>query len=236
MVSPIDWGFRKKLSGGLTPILMVVSHIALAQVTISVAKADFEISSKPTLRVQSGEAQLRQKRTLPMTAAERSRAAKRTAIWILRSRRLIYGQYCTMSARQRLAEEETMFRTGERFCFAAGIAVMAFSPLSSARADFFDDARQMFQKDIPHFFQAGVPHFFQDARMTSLAHSAGSRPATPERRASRVKIPGGRRLAETNVARRPRATEAGRTKSRWSTIDRREPVAKLLLRRTACCC
>jgi hypothetical protein len=38
MVSPIDWRFRKKLSGGLTPILMDVSHIALARVTISVAK------------------------------------------------------------------------------------------------------------------------------------------------------------------------------------------------------
>lgn len=33
---------------------------------------------------------------------------------------------------------------------------------SSARADFFDDARQTFQKDIPHFFQNDVPHFFQD--------------------------------------------------------------------------
>ena len=33
---------------------------------------------------------------------------------------------------------------------------------SSARADFFDGARQTFQKDIPHFFQTDVPHFFQD--------------------------------------------------------------------------
>jgi hypothetical protein len=37
---------------------------------------------------------------------------------------------------------------------------MAFYPLSSARADFFDDARQTFQKDIPHF-----------SKMISLAHS-----------------------------------------------------------------
>jgi NAD-dependent oxidoreductase involved in siderophore biosynthesis len=55
-----------------------------------------------------------------------------------------------------------MFRTGEQFCFALSIAVMTFYPLSSARADFFDDARQTFQKDVPHFFQSDVPHFFQD--------------------------------------------------------------------------
>jgi hypothetical protein len=43
---------------------MDVSHIALAQVTISVAKTNFEISSKPTLRVPSGGSQMRQKRTM----------------------------------------------------------------------------------------------------------------------------------------------------------------------------
>jgi hypothetical protein len=42
---------------------MDVSHIALAQVTISVAKTDFEISSKPTLRVPSGGSQMRHERT-----------------------------------------------------------------------------------------------------------------------------------------------------------------------------
>jgi hypothetical protein len=42
---------------------MDVSHIALAQVTISVAKTDFEISSKPTLRVPSGGSQMRHKQS-----------------------------------------------------------------------------------------------------------------------------------------------------------------------------
>jgi hypothetical protein len=41
-------------------------------------------------------------------------------------------------------------------------ALLAYFGASSARADFFDDARQTFTKDVPHFFQKDVPHFFQD--------------------------------------------------------------------------
>jgi hypothetical protein len=55
-----------------------------------------------------------------------------------------------------------MFKIGGQFCFTLWISAMAFCPLLSARADFFDDTRQTFQKDIPHFFQSDVPHFFQD--------------------------------------------------------------------------
>jgi len=55
-----------------------------------------------------------------------------------------------------------MFRTAGQFCVTLSLAAIAFSPLSSARADVFDDTRQTFQKDIPHFFQSDVPHFFQD--------------------------------------------------------------------------
>jgi hypothetical protein len=45
--------------------------------------------------------------------------------------------------------------------FAAVPALLALAP-RSARADFFDGARQTFQTDIPHFFKQDVPHFFQD--------------------------------------------------------------------------
>jgi hypothetical protein len=43
----------------------------------------------------------------------------------------------------------------------SSLAVLACLAPTSARADFFDDARRTVQNDIPHFFQSDVPHFFQ---------------------------------------------------------------------------
>jgi hypothetical protein len=55
-----------------------------------------------------------------------------------------------------------MFKAGWHLYFALSIAMIVLCPTLSARADFFDNARQTFQQDIPHFFQSDVPHFFQD--------------------------------------------------------------------------
>jgi len=54
-----------------------------------------------------------------------------------------------------------MVKAGLRLSVALPIALMV-CPAFSARADFFDGARQTFQQDIPHFFQSDFPHFFQD--------------------------------------------------------------------------
>jgi hypothetical protein len=43
----------------------------------------------------------------------------------------------------------------------AMLTLVSLAP-TSARADFFDDARRTVNTDIPHFFQTDVPHFFQD--------------------------------------------------------------------------
>jgi hypothetical protein len=83
--------------------------------------------------------------------------------WNPTDKRPIYGSYCgIMSGQRQHIGERSMFKIGGQFCFTLWISVMAFCPLLSARADFFDNARQTFQKDIPHFFQSDVPHFFQD--------------------------------------------------------------------------
>jgi hypothetical protein len=55
-----------------------------------------------------------------------------------------------------------MLKAGWHLHFILPIAMTALCPIVSARADFFDNARQTFQQDIPHFFQSDVPHFFQD--------------------------------------------------------------------------
>jgi hypothetical protein len=70
----------------------------------------------------------------------------------------------------------------------------------SARADFFDDARQTFQKDIPHFFQNDVPHFFQD----DIPCAFGGQPTSHTRKYCKDRENSARRPAE-NPGRAPTA-------------------------------
>jgi hypothetical protein len=58
--------------------------------------------------------------------------------------------------------ERMMMKIAARSSLILSAAVLGCIGASSARADFFDDARQTFTKDVPHFFQKDVPHFFQD--------------------------------------------------------------------------
>jgi len=83
---------------------------------------------------------------------------------------------------------------------------------SSARADFFDDARQTFQGDIPHFFQKDVPHFFKD----DIPCASGGQPTSHTKRSCHDR---------GNSARRP-PENAGAAPSAPAdqNQDTREPV------------
>ncbi|HVJ52942.1 MAG TPA: hypothetical protein VM689_10790 [Aliidongia sp.] len=80
-------------------------------------------------------------------------------------------------------------RTRWRLRLGCSALLLAATVPVSARADFFDGARQTFQNDIPHFFQTDVPHFFQDdipcafggqpTSHTKTSCNAPSRPARP---------------------------------------------------------
>jgi hypothetical protein len=69
------------------------------------------------------------------------------------------------------------------FQLACPIAMVTLAslPPTSARADFFDDARRTFQTDIPHFFQDDVPCAFggQPTSHTKSSCKSPSQPAKP---------------------------------------------------------
>jgi hypothetical protein len=92
---------------------------------------------------------------------------------------------------------------------------MAFYPLSSARADFFDDARQRFQKDIPHFFQADVPHFFQD----DIPCAFGGQPTSHTRTSCKSRENSGRQELGGNTGSAPVPREGSRQSQEPQAYD-----------------
>jgi len=74
-----------------------------------------------------------------------------------------------------------MMKVISRSTLILSAALLGYPDASSARADFFDDARQTFQKDIPHFFQNEVPHFFQD----DIPCAFGGQPTSHTKRSCR---------------------------------------------------
>jgi hypothetical protein len=63
----------------------------------------------------------------------------------------------------------------------AVVALASLTPVSSARADFFDGARRTFQADIPHFFQDDIPCAFggQPTSHTKTSCKSPAHPAKP---------------------------------------------------------
>ncbi len=74
------------------------------------------------------------------------------------------------------------------------IAILGCLGASSARADFFDDARQTFQNKIPRFFQSDVPHFFQD----DIPCAFGGEPTSNAKKSCTDRVNPDRRPAENS--------------------------------------
>ena len=79
-----------------------------------------------------------------------------------------------------------------RSALTLSIALLGCVGAFSARADFFDDARQTFQKDVPHFFEKDVPHFFQD----DIPCAFGGRPTSHTKRSCNDRGNSARRPAQ----------------------------------------
>ena len=74
-----------------------------------------------------------------------------------------------------------MIRANELFrvAYAGAALALALLAATSARADFFDDARRTFTTDIPHFFQDDIPCAFggQPTSHTKTSCKSTSHPA-----------------------------------------------------------